>query len=45
VVPGLYDLDDDGYSTITEASVEPGLEDAARQGAASCPRQAITIVE
>ena len=45
VAPDLYDVDDDGYSTIGDVTVEAGMEDAARQGAAECPRQAITVTE
>jgi ferredoxin len=45
VAPELYEVDDDGYSAITEASVEPGLEDAAREGAVACPRRAISVIE
>ena len=41
----LYLLDDDGYSTVDDVEVLPGLEDAARRGAAACPERAISIVE
>jgi ferredoxin len=44
VAPSVYDVDDDGYSTIDDATIAPGMEDAAREGAAACPRQAITVV-
>lgn len=45
VAPSVYDVDDDGYSTVDDVTVAPGMEDAAREGAAACPRQAITVVE
>jgi ferredoxin len=45
VAPTLYDVDDDGYSAIDDVTVEPGMADAARDGAAACPRQAITVIE
>ena len=43
--PGLYVLDDDGYSAVDEVDVPAGMEDAARRGAAACPERVITIVE
>ena len=43
--PDLYLLDDDGYSTVDDVEVLPGLEDRARRGAAACPERAINIVE
>jgi ferredoxin len=43
--PDLYHLDDDGYSAVDDVEVPPGLEDAARRGAAACPERAIAIVE
>lgn len=45
VAPAFYDVDDDGYSALDDVTVEPGMEDAAREGAAACPRQAITVIE
>ena len=43
--PEFYDLDSDGYNTTVEREVPVGQEQAARDGAASCPERAITIVE
>ena len=45
MAPEVYVLDDNGYLEAAEIEVPPGLEDAARLGAASCPEEAITIVE
>lgn len=45
MAPEVYVLDDNGYLAGAEIEVPPGLEDAARLGAASCPEEAITIVE
>ncbi|MEV6657233.1 ferredoxin [Nocardia fluminea] len=42
--PELYDIDDDGYSTVTELEVPVELEENATQGARACPERAITIV-
>jgi ferredoxin len=42
--PSLYLLDDDGYSAITEVTVEPDMESAALRGARGCPEHAIEIV-
>ncbi len=44
MAPEVYVLDDNGYLAAEEIEVPPGLEDAARLGAASCPEEAITIV-
>jgi ferredoxin len=45
VGPEVYDLDDSGYCLIRNAEVPPELEQAARDGAAACPEQAITVTE
>jgi ferredoxin len=46
VAPAVYNLDDDGYCNIgKDKPVPPGLEEAARNGAASCPERAITVDE
>ncbi len=45
VAPALFDVDDDGYSVIDEITVPPELESDAREGASSCPRAAIRLVE
>jgi ferredoxin len=41
--PELYELDEVGYSAITDLEVPPGSEEAARRGASSCPERAITV--
>ncbi|OBG28478.1 ferredoxin [Mycobacterium alsense] len=45
VAPSVYDVDDDGYSTVDSVTVAAGMEEAAREGAAACPRQAIAVIE
>jgi ferredoxin len=45
VAPQVYILDDAGYCAIDTLTVPPGLEQAARDGAANCPERALTIVE
>lgn len=45
VAPEVYDLDDDGYSVVLVPEPGPELEGAAREGAASCPVQAITVTD
>jgi len=45
MAPELYELDDDGFSSLTEFRVPPEFEDAARDGAFGCPERAITIGE
>lgn len=44
----VYDLDEDGYSFVREEAsgeVPSELEEQARDGAAACPVQAITVHE
>lgn len=43
VNPDLFPIDDDGYSTLTERSIEPGDEQDARAGVAACPEDALII--
>ena len=49
LAPGLFTDDEDGYSTLTEATadgqVPPGSEDDARLAAANCPESAIVLAE
>ena len=45
MAPEVYTLDDNGYLDIEDIEVPAGLEDQAKLGAASCPEEAITIVE
>jgi ferredoxin len=41
--PGLYTLDDDGYSDVDEVEVPAGMEGLARRGVMACPERAITL--
>lgn len=42
--PELFHLrEEDGQAYVLSEDVPPGLEDAARLGAASCPERAITL--
>jgi ferredoxin len=41
--PEVFELTDDGYSEVREAAVPPGLEQAVRAAADSCPERAITV--
>ncbi len=42
--PSLFKLSEfDGHSTVISEDVPPGLEQAARDAAATCPEQAIVI--
>lgn len=43
--PEVFQLDDLGYNNCGEFEVPVHLEDAARDGAASCPEGAIKIIE
>ncbi|MFG7940493.1 ferredoxin [Streptomyces cacaoi] len=43
--PELFQVADSGYNEMGEVEVPPGLEEAARLGAAACPERAITVLE
>jgi ferredoxin len=43
--PDVYDLADNGLVVVKVEEPGPDLEEAARQGAALCPVQALTIVD
>ncbi len=48
VAEEVYDLDEDGYALVRESSrdaVPPELAEQARDGALTCPVQAITVHE
>jgi ferredoxin len=45
VCPEIYELDADGLVVLAMDTVPDGMEEAAREGAAACPAEAITIVE
>jgi len=41
--PHLYQIDDSGYALRPEFEVPAGSEGSARDGAAACPENAITV--
>lgn len=41
----LFPLDDEGYISVEEIDVPPGMEELARRGARACPERIIEIVE
>lgn len=43
VNPELFPIDDDGYSTLTERSIELGDEQDALAAVAACPEDALII--
>lgn len=43
--PEVFQLDDVGYSSVSEAEVPPGHETAARDAVLSCPEMAISVEE
>jgi ferredoxin len=43
LAPEVYELDDNGFNSITELEVPAGLEAAAQRGAQACPERAITV--
>jgi ferredoxin len=45
LAPEVYELDDDGFCATGDVDVTPELEDPAALGAASCPAQAIELIE
>jgi len=48
VAEEVYDLDDDGYAFVRDScqdTVLEELEEAAQDGAAACPVQAITVLK
>ncbi|GAA2411002.1 hypothetical protein GCM10010191_20060 [Actinomadura vinacea] len=47
LAPDLLDFDDEGYVTIRGRLIDvPGAQaDAARDAAASCPEQAVDLIE
>lgn len=45
VDPGLFPIDDSGYSTLEDHEVQPGDEQATRDGVAACPELALTLEE
>lgn len=45
VAPDLFPIDDDGYSILEARDVQPGDEQATRDGVAACPEIALIIDE
>ena len=45
VAPQIYELDDNGYNTMSERTIAPEDEQRARRGARACPERAIEIIE
>lgn len=45
LAPEVYEPDEEGYCQDPSGPVAVELHDAARRGAASCPEDAITLVE
>ena len=43
VDPELFPIDDQGFSTLQEHTVEPGDEEVTRLGVAACPEVALII--
>jgi ferredoxin len=43
--PGLFGIDDDGYSVVTTLEVPAGDEALAQDGVAACPELALVIEE
>jgi ferredoxin len=41
----LFPLNDDGYISVSEVDVPPGMEELARRGARACPERIIVIEE
>jgi ferredoxin len=43
--PEVYQLDADGLVVLVADTVPEGLEEAAREGAAACPAEALAVEE
>jgi ferredoxin len=43
IAPDVFDIDDEGYSTVLCAVVPTELEEKARRAATNCPEGAITV--
>jgi len=43
--PEIYKLDADGLVVLAMDTVPAGMEEAAREGAAACPAEALAVVE
>jgi len=45
LAPGVFDVDELGYSFVIADPVPPELEEAAARAVRNCPERAISIVE
>jgi ferredoxin len=45
VDPGLFPVDDDGYSVVEPFRVATGDQDTAREGVDACPEMALVLDE
>ncbi|MET0703040.1 MAG: ferredoxin [Mycobacterium sp.] len=45
VDPGLFPIDDSGYSILQDHVLATGEEETARHGVAACPELALTLDE
>jgi ferredoxin len=44
ICPEVFTIDDDGYSSVSEAEVPPALEGKVREAANNCPERAISLI-
>ncbi len=44
ICPEVYKLDKNGIVYLDDPLIPPGLEEKAREGAAACPQDALSIV-
>jgi ferredoxin len=45
MVPAVFEIDDDGRLAIVHETVSPDRLDAVRSAIASCPTQALSLME
>lgn len=45
LAPEVYGEDAEGHCRVLHAEIPPGLEEAARRGAANCPEGALAVEE
>ena len=45
ICPQIYHLDENGLVVLATDTVPEGLEEAAREGAAACPAEALVVEE
>lgn len=43
ICPEVFTIDDDGYSSVSEAEIASALETKVREAANNCPERAITV--